>query len=321
MAPGRAGPPRPGAGVEAGLAAAAFRGSPRDAVPLLAGLDPAGPVPARTRWLAGVCLGALGRYPTAARFLLPAGPAGAGSLALSCRASHLRQLGRHVEAEPLDQAALAAAADAEARADALAGLVADAVGRLDLADARARLARADADRDAGHYAWRASVRLDWVRAEVALLGDDPSAAVDAARGALRLSHTVAAYRHIVKSQLILGAALDAAGHPRPAARVLRGAAAEAVQLGLPTLVWPARTLRVANPAGTRAADRGARTAAGPYGAKHHRGRLRRHHYPLGCTPDSPLVLRPGAAVPFRPTPFRQVTRTVYSHQGVAHHGG
>ena len=51
------------------LTAAAFHGSPRDALPALAGLDPADPLPARTRWLAGVCLGALGRYRTAERWL------------------------------------------------------------------------------------------------------------------------------------------------------------------------------------------------------------------------------------------------------------
>jgi hypothetical protein len=231
------------------LAAAAFHGSPRAALPLLGPLDPAGRHPDRVRWLAGICLGALGRYDAAARWLLP--PASTPpSSALSCRASHLRQLGRHAEAEPLDTAALATAADWEARLDALVGLVADAVGRLDLGTARSRLERAAAGTElAGHpgpgggdSAWRPRVRLDWVRAEVALLGDDPSGAAAAARDALRRSLAVAAYRHAVKSRLVVGAALEAAGHPRRAARVLRRAAAGADRLDLPTLAWPARTL-------------------------------------------------------------------------------
>ena len=68
------------------------------------------------RWLAGVCLGAVGRYRTAARWLAPGGEP-AGSLAASCLASHLRQLGRHAEAEPLDRLALSITTDPEARAD------------------------------------------------------------------------------------------------------------------------------------------------------------------------------------------------------------
>jgi len=246
--------------LENALAAAAFHGTPRAALPLLAPLDPAGDHPDRVRWLAGVCLGALGRYDSAAGWLLPV-PArhaslggnaatAATSAALSCRASHLRQLGRHGEAESLDVAALAAATDRDATLDALVGLVADAVGRLDLATARTRLDRAaaavarclDSDPDASDSAWRHRVRLDWVRAEVALLGGDPSGAAGPARAALRRSLAVVAYRHGVKSQLVLGAALEACGQSRRAARVLRGAAAGADRLGLPTLVWPARTL-------------------------------------------------------------------------------
>jgi hypothetical protein len=80
----------------------------------------------------------VGRYRTAARWLAPGGEP-AGSLAASCLASHLRQLGRHAQAEPLDRLALSITTDPEARADALIGLVADAVGRNELALARDRL--------------------------------------------------------------------------------------------------------------------------------------------------------------------------------------
>jgi hypothetical protein len=183
----------------------------------------------------------VGRYGEARRVLLPGGEP-AGSLAASCAARHLRQLGRHEAAEELDRAALATATTPEERADAVVGLVADAVGQLDLATARRRLAGAVAELD-DHSPWRPTVRLAWVRAETALLGDDPTVAVGCARSALRLSREVRAWRHAVKSGLVLGASLDAAGHRRAAVRVLGGVAAQADRLGLIPLVWPARTIR------------------------------------------------------------------------------
>jgi hypothetical protein len=247
------------------LAVAAFHGRPADALPVLAALDPAGSLPDRTRWLAGVCLGALGRYRAAERWLA-SGPGAlpTGSLALSCRASHLRQLGRHAAAEPLDTAALAAATDPESRADALVGLVADAVGRLDLATAERRLATASAElagqdgrAATGDGAWRPVVRLDWVTAEVALLAHDPASAATASRAAWQRARAATACRHAVKSQLVLGAALEAAGRTRTATRVLRAAAAGADRLDLLPLAWPARTL-LARILGTRAPGTAAR---------------------------------------------------------------
>ena len=164
------------------LAAAAFHGAPRDALPVLAGLDPAGPLPARTRWLAGVCLGALGRYRTAERWLAP-GAAPAGSLLLSCRASHLRQLGRHAAAEPLDAEALAAATDpSHGRTRWSAWWPTRSAGSTwPTAERRLAAARAEPTGHDGRPpdddgAWRAAVRLAWVTAEVSLLGDDPAAA-------------------------------------------------------------------------------------------------------------------------------------------------
>lgn len=221
-----------------GLRHAAWFGAPGAAVPLLAGLDPDAQ-PAEVRWLAGVCLGALGRYGAAARWLdLPG-----DSPAAACRASHLRQLGRHAEAEPLDRLALAAAADPGSRADALIGLVADAVGTGAGATARDRLAAATAavtDSDPG---WRPAIRLGWVTAEVALLCHDPDTAVRAGRDAVGLSRDATAPRHAVKSRLVLGAGLHASGRYAAAARVLRAAAAGADQLGLAPLAVPLRTLR------------------------------------------------------------------------------
>jgi hypothetical protein len=124
----------------------AFHGHPTTGVELLWNVLADHPELPRARWLLGVCLGALGRYTAAAAVL---GPAVAGdSLAASARASHLRQLERHAAAETLDRAALRLARDGpphartEALADALTGLVADAVGRHDLPGARERLAEA-----------------------------------------------------------------------------------------------------------------------------------------------------------------------------------
>jgi hypothetical protein len=229
------------AAVEAALERAAWFGHPADGVVALAGLDPDAAVPERVRWLAGVCLGALGRYRTAAGWLAPGGEP-AGSLAASCLASHLRQVGRHAEAEPLDRLALTTATTAEARADALIGLVADAVGRHELVLARDRL-RAATDQvvavTSGHGQWRTRVRLEWVTAETALLAGEAVRAVELGRSAQRISRTANASRHIVKSTLVLGVALDAAGHTRAAARVLRTAARGAIRLGLTPLLPPA----------------------------------------------------------------------------------
>lgn len=298
---GRRGTPAPGAQPGPGgdapgtpswqrqLYAAAFHGAP--APPGLPVADAPGLDP-RTRWLAGVYLGGLGLYGAAADLLLPGGRP-AGSLAASARASHLRQLGRHAEAEALDRWALARATPADpaapptpddpaaratpadpptpedppapeeppapdgpptpdgrprqgdgaaaARADALIGLVADAVGLGRLALARRRLARAGralaADRS-----WRTAVRLDWVRAEVALLGGRPAEAVAAATAALRRAQAADAPRHAAKSLLILGAAVDVRDGATAAVPLLQQAAAAASARGLLPIVWPSRLL-------------------------------------------------------------------------------
>jgi hypothetical protein len=242
------------------LYAAAFHGGvPPAGLPVAdaPGLDP------RTRWLAGVYLGALGHYGAAADLLLPGGRP-AGSLAASTRASHLRQLSRHAEAEPLDRRALAAAGpdDLPARADALTGLVADAVGFGRLALARRRLTRATREL-ATDPSWRTGVRLSWVRAEVALLGDRPAEAVAAALAALARARSADAPRHAAKSLLILGVAIEVRDGASAAVPLLREAAATAEASGLLPLVWPSRLLlaRLLHSSDTTSASHERRAAA------------------------------------------------------------
>ena len=263
--------------LEQALERAAFGGAPV-AVFAVVPEHPAELTP-RARWLAGVCLGAAGQYGSAAAMLFPASePDGAtpwldgappafpaASFAASTRASHLRQLGRHAEAEPLDWLALDSAgtgpAGAEARADALVGLVADAVGALDLELARSRLTVAA--RDLASAGWRGLVRFEWVRAETALLGGDAAAAVAAATTALDRARHLAAPRHVTKSLLVLGAAAEAAGEHDRAVRNLRTAATSAARLGTLPLAWPAHLLlaRLLGEQAPRTAER-ERQAAG-----------------------------------------------------------
>jgi hypothetical protein len=209
----------------------------------------------RARWLLGVCLGALGRYGEADEVLAPA--VRTDPLAATCRASHLRQLERHAEAEPLDRHALALAAPgSEGAADALIGLVADAVGRPDPGLAQERLGAATAalagvaglPRGVGSlpsavdWGWRAGIRLSWVAAEVALLTDRAADALHHAKGAVRASTAAAAPRHLTKSLLFRGVAEHVSGDPG-AARTLDEAARSAARLGLLPLVRPAREVR------------------------------------------------------------------------------
>jgi hypothetical protein len=233
------------------------------ALAALAGGDEVDGVDAATvRWLTGVCLGAQGHYRRAAEILLPPGTE-PDSLAASTRASHLRQLARHAEAESWDTRAVALAPaaghPAVALADGLVGLVADAVGRADTAVAADRLATAGAHVRAldptAH--WRARVRLAWVSAEHAMLCDDPALARTHALDAVGRSQSADAPRHLVKSLLVLGVAGHLLGRP-DAAGVLADAARRAEQLGVPTLVWPAqlvlaRTLWPSDPDGSRRA--------------------------------------------------------------------
>jgi hypothetical protein len=225
-------------------------------------------------WLLGVAFGACGRYGEAFDVLGPltaalgiddlAGVrpgAGAytesapldasttlfGAFSAATAASLHRQLGRHLVAQPLDLAgwsattALGAAAD-EARIDCGIGLAADAVGLGESDEAKrwAQEAREiiEARSEPG---WRPEVRLRWVESEIALLDDDPYAAVEKAQEALHVAERARAPRHVAKSVLFQGVAQATAGD-EAAVATLRRASALAESLAALPLVWPARAM-------------------------------------------------------------------------------
>ncbi|MFI9007279.1 hypothetical protein ACIGNX_08635 [Actinosynnema sp. NPDC053489] len=200
------------------------------------------------RWLAAVVLGGQGRYAAAASVLgeLIRGGGLFGSLAASTLASHRRQLGGHAAARVLDARALAMAPDggggdrddvdpAGARADALLGLAADAVGTGRLAEARRLHARVEP------HGWRSRVRHQWLAAEIALAGGHAEQAVPPAEAAAATAREAGATRHILKSDLVLGTALVVRGTPESVARgvdVLLCDLNHTDRRGLFSLVWP-----------------------------------------------------------------------------------
>ena len=184
--------------------------------------------PAAT-WGRAVERGARGRYAEAELLVAPLVSAHDrwSSLSLSLIASHRRQVGDISEALRLDTAALSDATDAEARADALTGLAADAVASGDLD-------RAVAWHDeAGRHAsddWRTLTRWHWVGSERALLAGDPSLAVEHARQAL-IACASRSGRHEAKSRIILAAASGEVSDLPDVSRMLRAE-------GWVTLAWP-----------------------------------------------------------------------------------
>lgn len=196
---------------------------------------------AQERWLRAVAAGGQGRYATALTELDAVDRAGGAgplrSLALSTRASFLRQLGWHAAARPLDGRALAlAGADADARADALIGLAADAlgVGRFALSGRLLDRARAIVGADTSP---RLPVRLAWVGAELAMVtgrGDD---AIGLAGEAVEQAAALGSVRHAVKSNVVRAAALCCAGALDDAREVADGALRTAETSGLAPLSW------------------------------------------------------------------------------------
>ena len=149
-------------------------------------------------WLLGVCLGAGGLYGSAMAVLEPlasASPPEAdrrlfSSLAAATMASTHRQLGRHEDARAWDRRARDLAGSmGEAAFDAALGLAADAIGLGDAGDAAEQLAVATEHATGRSDWWRQRVRLDWVRAELALLTERPQDAVERAAAAVALAES------------------------------------------------------------------------------------------------------------------------------------
>ena len=202
---------------------------------------PAASTPQQLWWRA-VAAGGQGRYGSAYRDLavLRRGvPAGRWvSLAHSTQGSFLRQLGWHALARGWDGRALAlAGTDPEARADALIGLAADALGVGRFAAAATLLDRVDS---LGAPAPdRLGVRRGWVGAELAMASGDGEAAVRHAEEAVRLAGAMAvpSARHRIKSDVVLAAALCSAGRIERARAVAETALDATGRLDLIPLRW------------------------------------------------------------------------------------
>ncbi len=253
------------ASVENALRIAAF-GEPevvdeRCSLRFLASAAGSGP---RCRWLAAVVLGACGRYAAATTLLEPLirdRDVVVASLAASTLASHRRQLGGHALALSLDGLAVRKAVEAlsghwdgdgdpdgldvyGALVDGLVGLAADNLGLGRLATAEVLLARAARVAAVGGC-WRAEARLGWVRAELALASGGVADSVSPAKRAREVARERGSVRHVVKSELILGAALGAMGEQengKQATKLVTNALTTARRYGWRSLIWPAQLL-------------------------------------------------------------------------------
>jgi hypothetical protein len=228
------------------------------------------------RWLGAVVLGGQGRYAAAAGWLKPllrGHDRVVASLAGSTIASHLRQLGGHAEARRYDAEALRVLVSGRtatpgwsgdeygigatgARVDALLGLAADAIGlgriaeAATLHDAATRAAsnapsNATSNFESNRTAWRITVRIDWVAAELALSTDRPDVALRHAGHARAVATAAGAVRHTVKSIMMAGAATAAGGTPdgrRRAAGLLTEALDVSLTRGMLPLMWPSALL-------------------------------------------------------------------------------
>ena len=237
---------------------AAFHGPPAQAVGALeqaialAGQEGRRAEVTAAAWLLGVALAAHGRYGGALTVLSPLIEPGEAkgaapeqqlfaALAAATIASVHRQLGRHAVARDYDERGLALADSGEAGFDARLGLAADAVGLGEEDVAKEHMAEAAALVEGRDDWWRQRVRLDWVRAEVALLEGDAEAAMGAASTAVDRAEGALAPRHVAKGLLFLGVAQVQAGSEE-APTTLRRAATLAESLEALPLVWPARAV-------------------------------------------------------------------------------
>ena len=235
--------------IERALAAAAFGHEP-GRWPLPTATTP------HQLWLRAVASGGQGRYGSAYGDLAALRRSRADrqadrrlvSLAHSTQGSLLRQLGWHTLARGWDGRALAlAGTDPEARADALIGLAADALGVGRLAAAATLLSRAE-PRVAEAPQHRLLVRRAWVAAELAMVAGDGAAAVRNAEVAVELAATTVdgsvSARHCAKSDVVLAAALCSAGAVDRARTVGEVTLELTGRLGLVPLRWAVACLLV-----------------------------------------------------------------------------
>lgn len=229
------------AAVESTLAAAAFGDQP-GRWPLPTASTP------QQLWLRAVAAGGQGRYGSARSDLaklLRVTPTGRlASLAHSTQGSFLRQLGWHGLARGWDGRASALAGDhPEAKADALIGLAADALGVGRLAASATLLGRAEplAKEATVH---RLEVRRAWVAAELAMASGDGDTAVRHAETAVELAAQAGSKRHQAKSEVVLAAALCSAGNVEKARAVGDAALKTTASLGLVPLRWAVACLLI-----------------------------------------------------------------------------
>ncbi|CAL9673732.1 hypothetical protein SUDANB95_07675 [Actinosynnema sp. ALI-1.44] len=140
---------------------------------------------------------------------------------------------------------------AGARADALLGLAADALGAGRTDEARRLHARVTP------HSWRTRVRHGWVAAEIELGSGHAQRAVGPAEAALRHAEAAGATRHILKSELVLGTALVVWGTPESVDRGVRLLQCDLNHTnhhGLSSLIWPTALVLLTSPAVRNSAE-------------------------------------------------------------------
>lgn len=211
------------------------------------------PLPSATTpnelWWRAVAAGGQGRYASAhadLAHLRRTDPPGSAlfSLACSTTASLWRQLGWHARGRHWDGLALRyAGPDVEARADAVVGLAADALGMGRFGVSETLLTAA---RGLSPGPGRQPVRLAWVSAELAMARGDGAEAVRCARaGVDRAAAPAVSPRHRAKSQIVLAAALCTNADVDEARTVADAALADTQRWGLLPLRWAVASLLTA----------------------------------------------------------------------------
>lgn len=243
--------------METGYPSRRLARTPADALQAAFGADAGDPgavdSPAALAWLRAVDLAGRGRF-AAARSRCAAVVTGPFASAARClEASMLRQSGGHRHASVSDGAAYALAAplarDEGAaiafRVDALVGLAADALGVGRFRLAATVLHRAGAELSAGApavaYPWwtvpRASLRRDWVAAELAVYSGDADGSARALPVLLAADPGAARPRHHAKTRLIAASAAAATGDLERAFDLARHGHAIATEGGFDPLQW------------------------------------------------------------------------------------